>query len=241
VDARAGMPAVRPPSGPDANRQLDRSRAVAQAIRLSSALLPVAAFLERLGSWVRNGAVPAAMLRPVADLAEELRDACQDVTRSVEVERRGRAELMAAVLASPPTVEEVQGCLRFESRSEDGVPASVSPCWDGQEAPSGFTAPFEIGGENVCETRHDRESLSARAGRRFDPLSFVYGSASLAAGAVLCLAIVLLVQRAGVGRPRQPIDWLPPVPPRSRDAPPPSPAWMPPEAPTPSPLEKISP
>jgi len=225
----------------DANRQLDRSRAVAQSIRLSAALLPIGAFLEQLGSWVRNGAVPAAMLRPVVDLAEELRGACQDVTRSVEVERPGGAELMAAVLASPPTPEEVQGSLRLESRSEAGAPASLRPCWDGREAPSGFAASFEIGRENVSEARHDRESLSACAGRRFDPLSFVYGSVSLAAGVGLCTVIMLLVQHAGVVRPRQPIDWLPPIPPQSRDAPPPRPAWMPPESPTPSPLERISP
>src|SRR5208337_5542301 len=131
---------------------------------------------------------------------------------------RGGAELMAAVLASPPTPEEVQGSLRLESRSEAGAPASLRPCWDGREAPSGFAASFEIGRENVSEARHDRESLSACAGRRFDPLSFVYGSVSLAAGVGLCTVIMLLVQHAGVVRPRQPIDWLPPIPPQSRDA-----------------------
>ena len=121
------MSAVRRRSGPDAmrgvvdalikaNHRLDRERAIAQERRLADTLVQIVTFAERLGRWVRTDVVHASVLRHVVGLAEELRDACQDIEAWAPCEETALADLRGPAEALP--ANEVESGVRFNTPHE---------------------------------------------------------------------------------------------------------------------------
>ena len=242
MDAGAGMPAVRRSSGPDAmeevvdalieaSHRLDRKRAIAQERRLADALVQVVEFAERLGRWVRTDVVSAAALRHVVDLAEKLRDACQDIEAWARCEEKALADLRGPAEALPPN--DVGSGVRFDTPHERT--SGNDPILE--------SAP-RLAVERENASPRGGQALHARAERRFDLASFLYGSASLAAGAVLCLAIVLLRQPDRTAFPRPLTDRsAPTLPPALRWDPPAmaSPRAVPPAPPVVTPPQPLPP
>jgi len=165
----------------EASHRLDRKRAIAQERRLADALVQVVEFAERLGRWVRTDVVPASALRHVVYLAEKLRDACQDIEAWARCEEKALADLRGPAEALPPN--DVESSVRFNTPYER--PSGNDPILE--------SAP-RLAVERENASPRGGQALHARAERRFDLASFLYGSASLAVGVVLCLAIVLLRQ-----------------------------------------------
>jgi len=193
----------------EASHRLDRKRAIAQERRLAGALGQILMFTERLSRWVRTDVVPAAALRHVVDLAEELRDVCQDIEAWARCEERALADLRGPAEALPPN--EVETGVRFSTPHEH----------TSGDDPILESAP-RLAAERENASECGGQPSRARADRRFDLASFLYRSASLAAGVVLCLAIVLL-------RQPDPLEAYPqPLADRSAPILPPALRWDPP-------------
>ena len=214
-----------------ANHRLDRERAIAQERRLTDALGQGLAFNERLARWVRTDVVHAPVLRGVVGLAEELRDACQDIEAWAGCEERARAELRGRAEAPPP--DEAESGARFNTLHEH--PSGIGRVLESARR-------LTVAGENALP--RGGQPLHARAEFPFDPASFLYGSASLAAGVVLCLAIVLLRQPNSMAYPRPLADLsAPTLPPALRWDPPAmaSPRAVPPAPPVVTPPQPLPP